>query len=223
MTIRDLRTISYRDAWTLQEQLHAQVLDGGEEQLLLVEHPPVITLGRRPGLSKNILAAADALEKLGVEVVESDRGGDVTFHGPGQLVAYPIVRLADHTLSVGSYVRKLQEIVIEALNVLGAASKTDPQNIGVWTCSNACELAKICAIGVRIRRGVAIHGLALNVTTDLSYFNLIVPCGIADRGVTSLKQVLGERCPPMERVKQALVASFERGFVLPNFATPSPA
>jgi lipoate-protein ligase B len=157
--------------------------------LLLVEHPPVITLGRRPGLSKNILAAADALERGGVEVVESDRGGDVTFHGPGQLVAYPIVRLADHRLSVGGYVRRLQEIVIATLNDLGVPSQLDPHAIGVWTCGSAaaaCELAKICAIGVRIRRGVSMHGLALNVTTDLRYFELIVPCGLSGRAVTSL-------------------------------------
>src|SRR3954469_25864649 len=107
MHIQDLGTIPYRDAWTLQEQLHAQVLDGAEEKILLLEHPPVITMGRRPGLSKNILAAPNALQKLGVETVESDRGGDVTFHGPGQLIAYPIIRLADHKLSVGSYVRAL--------------------------------------------------------------------------------------------------------------------
>ena len=107
MQVRDLGTMNYRDAWALQERVHAEVLAGADEQLLLVEHPPVITLGRRPGLAKNILAAADALERAGVEVVESDRGGDVTFHGPGQLVAYPIVRLNDHRLSVGGYVRTL--------------------------------------------------------------------------------------------------------------------
>ena len=107
MLVHDLGTLAYRDAWALQERVHADVVAGGEEQLLLVEHPPVITLGRRPGLSKNILAAADELEKAGVEVVESDRGGDVTFHGPGQLVAYPIVRLNDHRLCVGGYVRRL--------------------------------------------------------------------------------------------------------------------
>jgi lipoyl(octanoyl) transferase len=221
MKVRDLATMGYRDAWALQEQLHAQVLEGGEETLLLVEHPPVITLGRRPGLAKNILAARDALEKLGVDVVESDRGGDVTFHGPGQLVAYPIVRLADHKLSVGGYVRKLQEIVIETLNQLGLPSQTDPQAIGVWTCAAECELAKICAFGVRIRRGVAIHGLALNVTTDLSYFNLIVPCGIPDRAVTSLKHALGDGCPPMADVKTALIERFERVFSITDLPAGS--
>ena len=212
MIVQDWGTMAYRDAWRLQEQLHERVLAGGEEHLLLVEHTPVITLGRRPGLAKNILASVDVLERAGVEVVESDRGGDVTFHGPGQLVAYPIVRLADHKLSVGGYVRQLQAIVIETLNQLGVPSQTDASAIGVWTCASECELAKICAFGVRIRRGVAIHGLALNVTTDLSYFNLIVPCGIPDRGVTSLQRVLGDRCPPMATVKRVLAERFERGF-----------
>jgi lipoate-protein ligase B len=215
MHVHDLGTLAYRDAWALQERLHADVVAGGEEQLLLVEHPPVITLGRRPGLSKNILAAADELEKAGVEVVESDRGGDVTFHGPGQLVAYPIIRLNDHKLSVGGYVRKLQEIVIDTLNDLGVPSQTDPAAIGVWTCGTdaaACELAKICAIGVRIRRGVSMHGLALNVTTDLNYFNLIIPCGLDGRAVTSLEKILAASVPTMWRVKSALVARAAAAF-----------
>ena len=207
--------MAYRDAWALQERVHDDAVAGGEEQLLLVEHAPVITMGRRPGLAMNILAAAEALERAGVEVVESDRGGDVTFHGPGQLVAYPIVRLADHRLSVGGYVRRLQEIVIATLNDLGVPSQTDPGAIGVWTCGTngaACELAKICAIGVRIRRGVSMHGLALNVTTDLRYFDLIVPCGLSGRAVTSLSKILGDQSPPMPQVKAALVARATEAF-----------
>ena len=217
MEIVDLGTMKYRDAWARQEREHESVVAGGEEKLLLVEHPPVITLGRRPGLSKNIRAAAEELQRAGVEVVESDRGGDVTFHGPGQLVAYPIIRLNDHKLSVGGYVRKLQEIVIDTLNDLGVPSQLDPSAIGVWTCrdsgdAGACELAKICAIGVRIRRGVSMHGLALNVTTDLSYFNLIVPCGLSGRAVTSLQQILGDSAPAMSGVKAALVACAAAAF-----------
>jgi lipoate-protein ligase B len=215
MLLRDLGMMRYRDAWAEQERVHAEVVAGGEEQLLLIEHPPVITLGRRPGLSKHILAAADALERAGVEVVESDRGGDVTFHGPGQLVAYPIVRLADHRLSVGGYVRRLQETVIATLNDLGVPSQLDPEAVGVWTCGTdaaACELAKICAIGVRVRRGVTMHGLALNVTTDLRYFDLIVPCGLSGRAVTSLQKILTDATPPMPRVKAALVARITGAF-----------
>ena len=232
MRVTDLQTMRYRDAWALQERIHAEVVEGGPERLLLVEHPPVITLGRRPGLNRNILASAETLARAGVEVVESDRGGDVTFHGPGQLVAYPIVRLNDHRLSVGGYVRRLQEIVIETLRDLGVPSQTDPDAIGVWTCAApalgehplplpsgerrgdglACELAKICAIGVRIRRGVSMHGIALNVTTDLSYFNFIIPCGLPARAVTSLQRQLQDRVPSMERVKQALSSRMVQGF-----------
>lgn len=227
MIVTDLGIKPYREAWAIQERVHAEVVEGAEEQLLLVEHPPVITLGRRPGLKKNILASVDELARRGVEVVESDRGGDVTFHGLGQLVAYPIVRLNDHRLSVGGYVRKLQEIVIQTLGDLNVPSQTDPDAIGVWSCapapdpqlasersslgsssssSSTCELAKICAIGVRIRRGVSMHGIALNVTTDLSFFNLIIPCGLIDRPVTSIQQRLGRRTPSMEQTKAALAA-----------------
>src|SRR5437764_12655274 len=120
MHVGDLGLIPYKDAWKIQEEVHAQVVAGEEEILLLLEHPPVITLGRRAADShKNLLASADALRQLGVELVESDRGGDITFHGPGQLVAYPILRLADHRLSVGAYMQKLQDIVIATLTEHG--------------------------------------------------------------------------------------------------------
>jgi lipoyl(octanoyl) transferase len=210
MVVHDLGTMRYRDAWAVQERIHEHVLAGGEEHLLLVEHPPVITLGRRPGLAKNILAAPQLLESRGVEVVESDRGGDVTFHGPGQLVAYPIIRLNDHKLSVGGYVRRLQQIVIDTLNDLGVPSQLDASAIGVWTCDKECDLAKVCAFGVRIRRGVSMHGLALNVTTDLTCFDLINPCGLG-RPVTSIQRLLGpERTPSMEIVKQTLTGRIRR-------------
>jgi lipoyl(octanoyl) transferase len=182
---------------------------GGEERLLLVEHPPVITLGRRAGQMKNVTATVGLLQQAGVELVESDRGGDVTFHGPGQLVAYPIIRLNDHKLSVGGYVRMLERIVIETLAELGVTAQKDACAVGVWT-DDGGTLAKICAIGVRIRRGVTMHGLALNVTTDLKYFNLIVPCGLSGRAVTSLQRLLGDDAPAMEVVKSALVGRMRR-------------
>jgi lipoate-protein ligase B len=147
------------------------------------------------------------LDELGVEIVQSDRGGDVTFHGPGQLVVYPIIRLADHGLSVGGYVRMLQEIVIDVLREIGIESHRD-EAIGVWVGEGE-KAEKICAIGVRVRRGVTLHGLALNVTTDLRYFNLIVPCGIANRGVTSIQKILGEQTPSMQRVKEVMVRAFD--------------
>src|SRR6185503_11252993 len=116
MLVQDLGQMEYRAAWARQEDAHAAVVAGAEEHLLFVEHPPVITLGRRPGIDQHLLTPPDQLHKLGVDLVQSDRGGDITFHGPGQIVAYPIVRLIDHGLSVGGYVRKLEEAVIATLH-----------------------------------------------------------------------------------------------------------
>jgi lipoate-protein ligase B len=215
MKFQDLGKVGYRDAWAVQEKVHANILAGAEEQILFVEHPPVITFGRRAELEgqKNLVAATEALEKLGVEVVQSDRGGDVTFHGPGQLVVYPIIRLNEHRLSVGSYVRLLQETIVAALRELNVQSHRDEGAVGVWV-GEGDRSEKICALGVRIRRGVSMHGLALNVTTDLSYFNLIIPCGICNRGVTSVQKILGEHTPSMERVKEVVRHAFERALSL---------
>lgn len=208
----------YRDAWAVQEQVHEEVRAGAEERLLLVEHPPVITLGRRGEFegAKHLVASQDYLTQLGVELVQSDRGGDITFHGPGQLVAYPIVRLIDHHLSVGAFVHKLEEIVISTLATLGVTVQKDASGIGVWTIDPAGDSAKICALGVRIRRGVTMHGIALNVTTDLRYFDLIVPCGLTGKRATSLHKILGDAAPSMDTVKSAIVGEFQRAF------TPAP-
>ena len=187
----------------MQEEAHAQVLGGGEERILFVEHPPVITFGRRPGVNRHLVASDEELSKLGVEVVHCDRGGDITFHGPGQLVAYPIIRLNDHRLSVGAYVHGLERAVIRTLADFGIEAHADPSAVGVWTECAARE-AKICAIGVRIKRGVSLHGLALNVETDLRCFDLIVPCGLAGRAVTSMREILRDATPPMEKVREVL-------------------
>jgi lipoyl(octanoyl) transferase len=216
MIIQDLGNQRYRDVWALQEQVHTEVMGGGEERILFVEHPPVITFGRRAEVmgQKNLLAAAETLAQMGVEVVQSDRGGDVTFHGHGQLVVYPIIRLSDHKLSVGSYVRLLQETVVSTLHELAVEAHRDESAIGVWV-GEGSRSEKICALGVRIRRGVSMHGLALNVTTDLSYFNLIVPCGICNRGVTSIRKILGDKTPSMDRVKGVVARSFSAALAHP--------
>jgi lipoyl(octanoyl) transferase len=227
MLVEDLGKMPYRDAWAHQERVHADVVAGGEERLLLVEHPPVITCGRRPNVAKNLIATPEQLQKLGVEFVESDRGGDITFHGPGQLVAYPIIRLIDHQLSVGGYVRRLEQTVIGTLAELGIPARKDECAVGVWVDdgtvrpsspqavrpgSQGGTLAKICALGVRVRRGVTMHGIALNVTTDLNYFNLIVPCGLTCRPVTSIRQIRGDASPTMAEVKQTLTRSILSAF-----------
>jgi lipoyl(octanoyl) transferase len=211
MIVQDLGRMAYRDAWALQEAAHEEVVGGGEERLLLVEHPPVITFGRRPEGEKNLIAAPETLSELGVDLVHSDRGGDVTFHGPGQIVAYPIVRLIDHQLSVGGFVRRLQDIAIATLDEFGIAARKDESAIGVWV-EEAGTLAKICALGVRIRKGVSLHGIALNVQTDLSFFDLIVPCGPPCRPVTSIRKLLGDRAPTIDAVRSALTRQFLIGF-----------
>ena len=215
MYAQDLGLMNYRDAWALQEQAHADVLAGGEERVLLVEHPTVITFGRRAGVERNLLATDEQLSTLGVEVVPSDRGGDITFHGPGQIVAYPIVRLNDHALSVGGYVHALEDAVVRTLAQFGVTAGKDSCAVGVWTDDGGTS-AKVCAIGVRIRRGVSLHGLALNVTTDLSYFNLIVPCGLQCRPVTSLAKLLGQRAPGIEQVKRVLVEEVQAAMGVPG-------
>lgn len=196
--------MAYRDAWALQEAAHAEVLAGGEERIFFVEHPPVITFGRRAGVARNLIASDEQLAKLGVEVVQSDRGGDITFHGLGQIVVYLIVRLNEHRLSVGAYVHGLERAVIATLADLGIRAAAESSAVGVWT-DDGGTTAKICAIGVRIKRGISLHGLAMNVETDLAYFNLIVPCGLIGRPVTSIRKLLGERTPDLRAIKAGLV------------------
>ncbi|HLL88947.1 MAG TPA: lipoyl(octanoyl) transferase LipB [Tepidisphaeraceae bacterium] len=211
MLVRDLNTMAYRSAWAEQESTHAAVLAGGREQLLLVEHPPVVTLGRMPGLEARVLASSAALAERGVDVVETDRGGQVTFHGPGQLVVYPIVRLADHRLSVGAYVHGLEDAVIAALGDLRVPAGRHPaKTVGVFAHGPDAVPRKIAAVGVRVRRGVTLHGLALNVTTDLSCFDLIVPC--EGDPVTSIARERGDATPPMAAVKAAVVRHLARLF-----------
>jgi lipoyl(octanoyl) transferase len=211
MMIRDLGLMGYREAWAIQEETHAAVLEGGKEHLLLVEHPPVITLGRRAADSaRNLLAPPHRLAEMGVELVESDRGGDITFHGPGQLVAYPILNLTARRMSPGAYVHKLEDVVIATLAGFSVKGFKDPAAPGVWVESSPGR-AKICAIGIRIRRGVSLHGIALNVTTDLRFFDLINPCGLG-RAVTSLTQLHGASSPEMLDVKEAFSQQLRTAF-----------
>ena len=226
MRITDLGILDYRIAWSAQESAHEAVLAGGDEQLLLVEHTPVITLGRRPGVAQHLVANEQTLADMGVELVQSDRGGDITFHGPGQLVAYPIIRLASHGLSVGGYVRRLEEVLIATLAQLGVSAAKHDAGIGVWVREPTAhpigseeEWAKIAALGVRIRRGVSLHGIALNVTTDLRDFDLIVPCGLVGRRATSLAKLLGPSCPSMQQVKAVLVEQMQAHFAGRTTAT----
>ena len=199
-----LGLVQYHHAWDLQVSLARAVHDGEKPNtLLLLEHPPVYTRGRlsRPD---QILLTAERLAELGIPVYEVDRGGQVTFHGPGQLVAYPVVNLRDWGGPV-RYVRTLEQIIIKTLADSGVGARQVEGLTGVWVGD-----AKIAAIGVKISRGVAYHGFAINVNTDLSYFDHIVPCGISDRPVTSLAKVLGEAVD-MDMVQYSLVYRFGQG------------
>jgi lipoyl(octanoyl) transferase len=204
ITVNDLGRMSYRDAWDIQERAHDAVAAGGPETIFIVEHTPVVTLGRRGETAGNLITSPTDLARQNVDFVHSDRGGDITYHALGQIVAYPIIRLADHQLSVSGYVHRLESIIIATLAELGIKSYTDPQAIGVWTIDGS-DPAKIAAIGVRIRRGISLHGLALNVDIDLTGFRHIVPCGLTGRPVTSIKKILGKNAPSFAETKSILI------------------
>ena len=183
--IRDLGRTRYREAWNVQLDLVGKRKAGSVcDQLIFVEHPPVITLGRNAD-ADHILEAPTRLQNLGIAIEETDRGGDVTYHGPGQVVAYPILDLKDWRRDVGAYLRCLEEVVMATLLDFGVRSRRIAGLTGVWVGD-----AKIAAMGVHLSRWVTSHGLALNVNTDLSHFGLIVPCGLT-KPVTSLEQVVG--------------------------------
>ncbi len=180
-----LGRVAYDDGLRLQEERVAAVKAGAApEALFLLEHDPVITLGRN-ARRENVIASGEALERLGITVAECGRGGDVTYHGPGQLVGYPILNLAPDRKDVWKYVRNLEEALIRTLAGYGVAGTRKQGLTGVWVGD-----AKVAAIGVRVSRWVTSHGFALNVTTDLSHFGTIVPCGITRYGVTSLERLL---------------------------------
>lgn len=208
MEIRRLGVIGYQEALDLQADLVEQRRRGDiGDVLLLLEHPPVITLGVKARNTRtNILATDAQLAAEGVELFQSGRGGDVTYHGPGQLVGYPIFNLNPHRRDVHKYVRDIEQALIDAVAAFGITAGRVPGLTGIWVGHN-----KLAAIGVRISRWITSHGFALNVATNLSHFDLIVPCGIQDRGVTSIDLLLG-RTVPMAEVEQTLEAAFRAVF-----------
>ena len=202
--VRRLASVPYAEGLDLQRALVKERQQGRvDDVLLLVEHPHVLTLGvRGDGGRGHILASTDQLASRGVEVHETGRGGDITYHGPGQIIGYPILDLKPDRCDVHRYVRDLEEVLIRTAADYGIAAHRVPGLTGAWV-----DRHKLAAIGVRIARWVTSHGFAFNVTTDLDYFNLIVPCGIADRGVTSLAHLLGR---PVDRreVEDRVVVHF---------------
>jgi lipoate-protein ligase B len=198
--------VPYSQGLALQRRLAEQRASGQiPDSLILLEHSPVITLGRRGSL-QDILAQPERLRELGIEVVETNRGGLVTYHGPGQLVGYPITALRPLARDAPSYVTGLEETIVRALAELGIGGFRDPAARGVWT-----EGGKIAAIGVAVSRGITVHGFAVNLAPDLGHFALIDPCGLGERGVTSVERLLGF-APEPAAFRQAIAFHFGQVF-----------
>jgi lipoyl(octanoyl) transferase len=204
LTVERLGTVAYWPAWELQDEL-AEQRRGRRigDRLLLVEHFPVYTIGRG-GDPSNMLATPERLRELGAELIWIDRGGDVTYHGPGQIVAYPIVELKD-PLDLRRYVRTLEAAIIDTAAALGVPADRLEGHPGIWVEGDR----KLAAVGVRVKRGVTTHGLALNVNTDLRWFDEMIPCGIQGKSVTSLARELGAPVP-MEAVEDELARQLSR-------------
>jgi lipoyl(octanoyl) transferase len=214
-----LGRVAYAAALALQRQLvELRYQERIGNTLLLLEHPPVLTLGRN-SQRENVLASDELLARRGVEIHEINRGGDVTYHGPGQLVGYPIIDLRSFNPRLGAvdYVRKLEEVLIRACASYGIVTQRIPKRTGVWTLpGGSIAEKKIAAIGVHISRGITSHGFALNVTTDLRDFDLIVPCGISNRAVTSLENEIDTAIhgvPTLEQAGNTVARHFGAVFV----------
>jgi len=211
-SVIDLGLMGYAEAWELQKRVVAARKAGSiEDVLLFCEHPHVITLGRS-GNRSNLLAGDSILRQKGIEYFETSRGGDITYHGPGQVVGYPILNLGAIKRDVVWYVRSLEEVMIRATADFGIAAQREAGKTGIWVGEGAAA-EKLGAIGVHISRWVTSHGFAYNVATDLRYFDLIVPCGIAERKTTSFEKLLG-RCVSLNEVKPRLATHFGEIFSL---------
>lgn len=212
----DLGTMPYREAWAKQERLLESIKaakekgEDTENYLLFVEHPHVYTLGKS-GDEANMLVNAARLRAEHAEFVRVDRGGDITYHGPGQLVVYPVIDMANFGVGVKDYVDRLEEVVIRTVRQYGIAGERLAGATGVWVEPHSLRARKICAIGIRCSRFVTMHGFALNVNTDLDYFHYINPCGFRDKGVTSIAREIGREVP-MPEVKELVKRQFEALF-----------
>ena len=208
---RYLGRVPYGPTWDLQRKLVQALVEDhphSQETLLALEHEPVITIGRR-GKREDLLLSAEHLKARGIEVHEVDRGGEVTYHGPGQLVLYPIVRVRPSRFGVGDLVRGLAGSISGTLQALAITTRYDPDNPGLWI-----DNAKICAVGMRVARGISSHGAAVNVTTDLDAFRLIVPCGMPGAKVTSVARQLNDpsSAPGLDDLAQEIARRFAATF-----------
>ena len=225
---KDLGTIEYGEAWEYQESLlkantsiktqrvKGETTEETKHHLLFCEHPPVYTLGKS-GDEAHVLISKEELAKRNIAYYPTNRGGDITFHGPGQVVGYPILDLEKYYTDIGKYLRSLEEVIIRVLAIYGLKGDRSTGETGVWLDpDNKMKARKICAMGVRCSRWVTMHGFALNVNTNLDYFTMIVPCGIPDKQVTSLEKELG-RALDMEvvkiQIKEKFAEVFESDFI----------
>jgi lipoyl(octanoyl) transferase len=215
--LQDLGRRSYKQAWDYQEELLQQKIKAKQssktepDYLLFVEHDPVYTLGKN-GKEKNLLINQQSLQEKGIEYFHINRGGDITFHGPEQLVGYPILDLDNYKTDLGWYLRSLEEVIILTIGEYGLKGERSTGETGVWLdASIKGKERKICAMGIRCSRWVTMHGFALNVNVDLSYFNFITPCGIQNKQVTSIQKELGEVIN-MDEIKEKLIKNFELVF-----------
>ena len=229
----DLGNVTYREAWDLQEAIFTEVVDRktanrklpeGErvptqDTLLFVEHPHVYTLGKSGDLG-NLLADDERLKAINAEFFKTNRGGDITYHGPGQLVGYPILDLDEYFTDIHRYLRTLEEVIIATLADYGLSGDRSPGETGVWLDVGTPFARKICAMGVRASRWVTMHGWAFNLNTDLRYFEYIIPCGIKDKAVTSLQRELGRAVDEVE-VKERVAGHFARLFEVDLVPTPA--
>jgi lipoyl(octanoyl) transferase len=219
----DLGLIDYKEAWDYQEKLFAEIIAiklsnrNSLEQtpvpnyLILCEHPPVYTLGKS-GSVDNLLIDDDQLNQLGARFYKINRGGDITHHGPGQLVVYPLLDLENFFTDIHLYLRKLEEVIIQLLKEYNVEAGRSPGFTGVWIDANTEKARKICAMGVKCSRWVTMHGIALNVSNELSFFNHIIPCGIEDKSVTNLSNEAKDSNITMEDVKHLFSGLFAKEF-----------
>lgn len=207
LNILNLGRCGYQEALEIQyDILKKRQDDNIEDTLILVEHPPVITIGRN-GLPSNIIVPEKYLKEQGVEVHQVERGGDVTYHGPGQIVGYPIVKLKDKKMGIRDFVEGIEETFIQLLGEnYSIIAARNPEHTGVWIDNN-----KILAIGLAVKRGVTMHGFAFNVKTKLDHFNLIVPCGISNKGVTSIEHIT-DHPVELEQVNKLIIKHFSKIF-----------
>ena len=239
VVLEDLGKIRYKNAWDYQEEIFQKLIKAkalksekrriellqttfmeeneirdtvlAKQYLLFCEHNHVYTLGKS-GNKQNLLIARNICESRGIDLHEIDRGGDITYHGPGQIVVYPIIDLEEFNIGIKSYISMLEDVAIETLKPFGIKGEKDGKAMGVWLdAGNSIKARKICAIGVKASRYITMHGLALNVNTDLSYFDYINPCGFTDRGVTSMEKELNSKID-FKEVSKIMKNSFENVF-----------